>query len=114
MKKKSFLRTILQIIFDILIIFSSFVISFFLRGQIGIIGSQGLFSRYASYMIWYILIVVIAKLAMFWAFGLYRRVWKYASLKDMMAILQSLFLASVIMVGVFYLLNYPINIFGYF
>lgn len=114
MKKKSFLRTILQIIFDILIIFSSFVISFFLRGQIGIIGSQGLFSQYASYMKWYILIVVIAKLGMFWAFGLYRRVWKYASLKDMMAILQSLFLASVIMVGVFYLLNYPINIFGYF
>ena len=61
----------------------------------------------------YILIVAVAKLAMFWVFGLYRRVWKYASLKDMVAILEALLLASAIMVGIFYLLSYPINIFGF-
>ena len=113
MKRRSILRTILQVIFDILIIFASFIISFFLRGQIGLTGSQGLFSQYSNYIVWYILIVVIAKLAMFWAFGIYRRIWKYASLKDMVAILEALMLASAIMVGIFYLLNYPINIFGF-
>ena len=113
MKKKSILRTVLQVIFDILIIFASFVISFFLRGQIGLTGSQGLLTLYSNYIVWYILIVVISKLAMFWAFGLYRRIWKYASIKDMVAILEALLLASAIMVGIFYFLSNPINIFGF-
>ena len=77
MKKKSILKTIVQVFFDVLIVFSSFVISFFLRGQIGLIGSEGLYSQYSNFIIWYILIVMAAKLAMLWAFGLYRRIWKY-------------------------------------
>ena len=100
-----------QLIFDALIIFTSFVISFFLRGQIGLIDSQGLFSQYSDFMGWYILIVILVKIPMFWLFGVYRRVWKYASLKDMIAILESVTLGSVILVVIFYILSYPISIF---
>ncbi len=112
MKKRPLLKTPLQVFFDILIIFSSFIISFFLRGQIQLIGNEDLFSQYSNYIIWYALMVVIFKIIMFWIFGLYRRVWKYASLKDMTAIIEALLLSSAILIGVFYLLSYPINISG--
>ncbi|MFC2145056.1 polysaccharide biosynthesis protein [Actinomycetota bacterium] len=112
MKKTSAIKTSLQVLFDILIIFASFIISFFLRGQIQLIGNEDLFSQYSNYIMWYALLVVILKMIMFWVFGLYRRVWKYASLKDMTAIIEALLLSSVILIGVFYLLSYPINISG--
>ncbi len=112
MKRKPLIKIILLVLFDILIIFSSFILSFFLRGQIGVVGSRGLFAQYTDYIGWYILIVILVKLLMLWAFGAYRRVWKYASLKDMIAIVESLTLASVIIVGFFYLLSYPISIFS--
>jgi len=113
MKKRFILKTVLQVFFDILIIFSSFIISFYLRGQSGLVGSQSLYSQYSDFIIWYVLIVLAAKLIMFWIFGLYRRVWKYASLKDIIAILEALLVASGIMIGLFYLLQYPINIFQF-
>ena len=112
MKKRPLLKTPLQVFFDILLIFSSFIISFFLRGQIQLIGNEDLFSQYSSYIMWYALLVVISKIIMFWIFGLYRRVWKYASLKDMTAIIEALLLSSAILFGIFYLLSYPVNISG--
>ncbi len=99
-----------QIIFDALIIFTSFVISFFLRGQIG--DSQGFFSQLSDFMGWYILIVILVKIPMLWFFGAYRRVWKYASLKDMIAILEAVTLGSVILAVIFYILSFPISIFN--
>jgi len=112
MNKKSTLKIILQIIFDALIVFASFIIAFYLRGQVQLIGNEDLFSQYGNYIIWYAILVIIFKLVMFWVFGLYRRVWKYASLKDMIAILGSLLMASAILIGLFYLLSHPINLRG--
>lgn len=112
MNKKSTLKIILQVLFDILIIFSSFIIAFYLRGQIQLIGNEDLFLQYGNFIAWYALLVVISKIFMLWAFGLYRRVWKYASLKDMTAIFGALFTASAVLVGMFYLLSYPVIIVG--
>jgi len=112
MNKKSTLKTILQVLFDILIIFSSFIIAFYLRGQIQLIGNENLFLQYGNFITWYALLVVISKVLMLWVFGLYRRVWKYASLKDMTAIFGALFAASAALVGIFYLLSYPVTIAG--
>ncbi len=112
MNKKSTLKTILQVLFDILIIFSSLIMAFYLGGQIQPIGNEDLFSQYGSFIIWYALLVVISKLIMFWVFGLYRRVWKYASLKDMTAIFGALLTASAALVGILYLLSYPVAISG--
>ena len=112
MRSRSAFKITRQLVFDALIIFTSFVISFFLRGQIGLIDSAGLFSQYSDFMTWYIVIVVLVKIPILWLFGAYRRVWKYASLKDMTAILESVTLGSVILAVIFYILSYPISIFG--
>src|SRR4030042_4465888 len=108
MRSRTALKITGQLIFDALIIFTSFVISFFLRGQIGLID----IIQYTDFMGWYILIVLLVKIPMFWFFGVYRRVWKYASLKDMIAILESVTLGSVILAVIFYILSYPISIFN--
>jgi len=110
MRSKTAFKITGQLIFDALIIFTSFVISFFLRGQIG--DNQGFFSRLSDFMGWYILIVILVKIPMLWFFGVYRRVWKYASLKDMIAILESVTLGSVIIAVIFYILSFPISIFN--
>ncbi len=112
MKRKFSFKILIQIIFDILIIFSSFIISFFLRGQLDLRSRDILFSQYSAALIWYILIIIIAKLLMFWLFGLYRRIWKYASVKDMVAIIEAVLSSSILMVVVFYILGYPISLFG--
>ncbi len=112
MKNRSVFKIIRQVAFDALIIFSSFVISFFLRGQIGLIDSAGLFSQYSKSMIWYVVIVIVVKILMLWLFGTYRRVWKYASLKDMLAIIESITLGSVVLAVIFYIMSYPISVFG--
>jgi FlaA1/EpsC-like NDP-sugar epimerase len=112
MKKKSVLKIIGQVLFDSLIIFSSFIISFFLRGQIDLGGGADIFSRYAGYMVWYVIIAIAVKIIILWAFGAYKRVWKYASLKDMIAILEAVTLGSVIIAVIFYILTAPISFFG--
>src|SRR3989304_8907679 len=101
MRSRSAFKITRQLVFDALIIFTSFVVSFFLRGQIGLIDSEGLFSQYSNFMTWYIVIVVLVKIPILWLFGAYRRVWKYASLKDMTAILESVTLGSVILRVIF-------------
>ena len=112
MKKKFSFKIIIQVIFDILIIFSSFIISFFLRGQINLEGRDVLISQYSTALIWYLVIITTAKLLMFWVFGMYRRIWKYASVKDMIAIAEAVASSSFLMVVVFYILGYPISLFG--
>jgi len=112
MKKRSVFKIVRQLTFDALIIFSAFTISFFLRGQIGLTGSVGLFLKYSNFMIWYIVIVIVVKIPMLWLFGTYRRVWKYASLKDIIAIVEAVTLGSVILAVIFYIMSYPISIFG--
>jgi len=112
MKNKSVFKIIGQILFDILIIFSSLMISFFLRGQIGIIDTSDLFFQYVNSIIWYVVIVIVVRIVMLWLFGTYRRVWKYASLKDIVAIVEAITLSSVVLAVIFYVFSFPISIFG--
>jgi len=111
MKNKSVFKIIGQVAFDALIVFSSFVISFFLRGQIGLTDT-GLFLKYSNFMIWYAIIFVVVKVAMLSLFGTYRRVWKYASLKDIVAIVEAVTLGSVVLAVIFYIISAPISFFG--
>jgi len=112
MDKKSSFKIIRQVIFDIFIVFSSFIISFFLRGQLDFGRSGGLFSQYSNFIVWYVIIIILVKISMFWLFGMYRRVWKYTSLKDLVAIVESVTLSSIIMIVVFYITIHPISMFG--
>jgi FlaA1/EpsC-like NDP-sugar epimerase len=112
MKRSSALKITRLVIFDILIIFSSFIISFFLRGVINISISGTIFSQYSNYIGTYILIIILVKISMFVIFGIYRRVWKYASIKDMVAIVESVTLSIIVMGVIFYVLSQPVNWFG--
>src|SRR5450830_385156 len=112
MKSKFSLKILVQVLFDVLIIFSSFIISFFLRGQIDFMGREILISKYSGALISYIIVIVIAKLFMLWVFGMYRRIWKYASVKDMAAIVEAAASSSFLMIVIFYILGYPIRLFG--
>jgi len=93
----------IQILFDIIIFFSSFTISFFLRGQL----QQGLLPEYTDYFIEYILIIIAVKLLSFILFGIYRKIWKYASLRDFLTIVLSLASSSAVMVIIFYIIGAP-------
>ncbi len=93
----------IQVLFDIVIFFSAFTISFFLRGQL----QEGLRTEYIDYFIEYILIIIGVKLLSFIIFGIYRKIWKYASLKDFLTIILSLASSSVVMVLIFYIIEAP-------
>lgn len=112
MKRSSALKITRLVIFDILIIFSSFIISFFLRGVINISISGTIFSQYSNYIGTYTLIIILVKIIMFVIFGIYRRVWKYASIKDMIAIVEAVTLSIIVMGVIFYVLSQPVNWFG--
>ncbi|MCX6325027.1 MAG: hypothetical protein NT144_00015, partial [Bacteroidia bacterium] len=112
MKRSSALKITRLVIFDILIIFSSFIISFFLRGVINISISGTIFSQYSNYIGTYILIIILVKIIMFVIFGIYRRVWKYASIKDMVAIVEAVTLSIIVMGVIFYVLSQPVNWLG--
>ena len=83
-----------------------------MRGQLNLGTNGALFSQYSSSIVWYVIIIILVKISMFWSFGMYRRVWKYASLKDLVAIVESVTLSSVIMIVVFYITSHPISMFG--
>ncbi len=112
MRKSSSLKIIRLFIFDIFIVFSSFIISFFLRGVINVTADTEVFSRYANFILFYVIVIFIIKLPMYAIFGMYRRVWKYASIKDMLAIVEASALGTIVMGVVFYGLSQPFPWFG--
>ena len=112
MKRSSAQKITRLVILDIFIVFSSFIISFFLRGVINISQSGAVFSQYSRYIVTYVLIILFIKIIMFVVFGMYRRVWKYASIKDMVAIVEAAALSTVIMGVIFYVLSQPVPWFG--
>lgn len=112
MKKISALKIIRLFVIDIIIVFSAFIISFFLRGVISLYLPGSVFERYSDYIGLYVLIVLVIKLPLFVIFGMYRRVWKYASIKDMLAIVEATALGTILIGVIFYFLSQPISWFG--
>lgn len=112
MKKSSVLKIIRLFLFDIIIVFSSFVFSFFLRGVISIYTGSAVFERYSSFIGYYVAIILVVKLALFAVFGMYRRVWKYASIKDMLAIVEATLLGTIAIGVIFYVSSQPVPWFG--
>jgi len=98
---------IIQALFDIIIFFSSFTISFYFRGQLEIRGLEGLPLQYTTFFIQYTLIIIAVKLLSFILFGIYRKIWKYASFRDFLTIVKSLALSSAFMVFIFYIIEAP-------
>ncbi|MGM0365876.1 MAG: polysaccharide biosynthesis protein [Actinomycetota bacterium] len=98
---------IVQVFFDILIFFSAFTLSFYLRGQITLAGLATLPAEYSSYVLEYTIIIIGVKLIIFAIFGMYRKIWKYASFREFITIIECLALSAAIMIFVFYILEAP-------
>jgi len=98
---------IIQVLFDILIFFSAFTLSFYLRGQITLAGLATLPQQYSSYVVEYTIIIIGVKLIIFAIFRMYRKIWKYASFREFITIVECLALSAAIMIFVFYILEAP-------
>jgi len=85
-------------ILDILIISSSLLVSFFLRFDF-LVPPQTL-----NYVSKYLPIVIFSKLLPFYLFGLYKGMWRYTSLSDLINIIKASSLGSLISLSVLALL----------
>ena len=81
---------------DIVMAAASFLIAFYLR-----VG-DALFSFSPEYLINSTLLFTLVAAAVFWPMGLYRGIWRYASMNDMVQIIKAVTLVVVIYVPVMF------------
>ncbi|MEO8629571.1 MAG: polysaccharide biosynthesis protein, partial [Betaproteobacteria bacterium] len=74
-------RALLAILHDVLAVAFAWALGFWLRFNLEIPAG------YASVMLRTLPIVLLVQAAIFWRFGLYRGIWRYASLHDLRQIL---------------------------
>ena len=60
---------------------------------------EGVPERYQQLMERSLTIAVVGSLLVFWAFGLYRHWWRYASQREFFRVVQAVFVATLVMVG---------------
>ena len=58
--------------------------------------------KYTPNLMLYILWALVVKLVVFYLFGLYKRLWRYASIDALIVIVMAVGIASVITTGVFF------------
>jgi FlaA1/EpsC-like NDP-sugar epimerase len=93
------LQNRLIFVIDLFIIAVSVMLSFAMRLELGPV-----FAYYFPQMIWMIVIAMIVKPPVFYRFGMYRRLWAYASVQELKTITAAVTLASLpTIAGVFIL-----------
>ena len=91
MNSRIFLRSRLLLLADLLLIVVAALGSFALRTDLG-----PLFVYYLPQAYWLIGAALIVKPLVYYGFGLYRRIWVYASIRELKLIFFAVFTASVI------------------
>jgi FlaA1/EpsC-like NDP-sugar epimerase len=91
MNSRIFLRSRLLFLADLLLIVVAALGSFALRTDLG-----PLFVYYLPQAYWLIGVALIVKPLVYYGFGLYRRLWVYASISELKLIFFAVFIASVI------------------
>lgn len=105
MKPKFLLRNRLLILGDLFLIIVAALGSFALRTDLG-----PRFKDYLPLAFWFVVIALVFKPLVYNFFGLYRRIWMYASIQELKLIVVAVTSASVVLALVVTLLN-AINIF---
>ena len=77
---------------DIFLIIVAVIGSFVLRLELG-----PLFGYYFPQAIWMILLSLVIKPVVYYFFGLYRRLWAYASTRELVLIISAVSAASVVL-----------------
>jgi FlaA1/EpsC-like NDP-sugar epimerase len=91
MNSRIFLRSRLLFLVDLLLIVVAALGSFALRTDLG-----PLFIYYLPQAYWLIAVALVVKPLVYYGFGLYRRLWVYASVHELKLIVGAVFIASVI------------------
>jgi FlaA1/EpsC-like NDP-sugar epimerase len=100
-RMRSRLPNVLALLADILITIVAIVVAFALRLE----GDR--VSDYIGSLYWMILISVLIKPAIYYFFGLYRRLWAYASIKELTLISTAVSVASAVFSDSNRILNFP-------
>ena len=87
---------LLQLTADAVLVAAAYWLAFALRFD------QGIPERYSDLLWQTIAFVTVGKVAIFAAFGLYQKWWRYVGLRDFESILKAVVTASLVMVGVLY------------
>ena len=87
---------LLQLTADAVLVAAAYWLAFALRFD------QGIPDRYSDLLWQTIAFVTVGKVAIFAAFGLYQKWWRYVGLRDFESILKAVVTASLVMVGVLY------------
>jgi FlaA1/EpsC-like NDP-sugar epimerase len=91
-------RRLVQAGVDACLIALAYLLAFVLRFD------RGIPDRYSELLVDSIAFVVVGKLAVFWCFGLYHKLWRFTDGKDFEAVVRAVVVASVTLVGVFFLI----------
>ncbi len=103
MRRKFTVRNRYILLGDLVFIIISVLASFVLRFELG-----SLFYDYLPFAYWMIGVALIVKPVVYYFFGLYRRLWLYASMQEMLLIAAAVTFASAVLALVmlaFYMLN---------
>jgi len=95
MKSKPNIRNRYILLFDLVSIVISVLGAYALRLEIG-----ALFYFYIRSAYWMIGVSLIVKTLVYYAFGLYRRMWVYASIKELRIIIGAVTTASILVAGI--------------
>ncbi len=87
-----------MVIADALLTLTSIVFSLMLRLEISNPGY--LFSRYFQSIWPFTILAVIVRPSLFYAAGMYRRIWRYATPRDFMALVGAVLAGSIILLGI--------------
>ena len=96
-------RNLIYILMDAVFIILAYFIAIFLR-------FDGISSFYYSYFLSNILIVLILKLTLLALFNMYNTMWKYASVEELIKIVEGVFVANLISGFVLYLVGQQLSI----
>jgi FlaA1/EpsC-like NDP-sugar epimerase len=95
MKIKANIRSGMYIIFDLILIVVSVLGSYLLRLEFG-----DAFFNYSTSFYWMLGVALVVKPLVYYSFGLYRRVWTYASIKELQLIVTAVTVASVLVAAI--------------
>jgi FlaA1/EpsC-like NDP-sugar epimerase len=102
-------KRIIVICCDILLIAFSYYFSFMIRFEMDIP------SHFFLTMLTTLPLVILIRFGSFWYFGLYRGMWRFASIDDLLSIIKAISASSVLIILFLYLINqflgYPRSIF---
>jgi len=87
---------LLQLLVDAGLVGLAYSLAFFLRFD------QGIPDRYRELLGDTIAFVIVGKVAIFAAFGLYQKWWRYVGLRDLETIVKAVVTASLVLVGVLF------------